>query len=214
MNQAGEAMTAEALILEMKRLEAQPCSACAVLLCAHQVLMNIALGFKHRPRCLSCLANALDSNALSFRDSLIEYLQQRKCHQKAWAWANEHEGVASIENAACLQLPNIQAVMSHRQSQLPGNPDMSAPGAKENGNAHLRDISHEAIAAEWDAGEMSCGDFVLELRHRLQALRPGEIIKIYAHDPGARQDLPAWSRLTGNFLVRAEHPTYWIKRKE
>jgi tRNA 2-thiouridine synthesizing protein A len=68
--------------------------------------------------------------------------------------------------------------------------------------------------AEWDAGDMGCGDLVLELRLRLQALRPGQLFKLSARDPGAPQDLPAWCRLTGHTLRRAEHPTYWIQRKE
>ena len=68
--------------------------------------------------------------------------------------------------------------------------------------------------AEWNAGDMGCGDLVLELRLRLQAMQPGQIMKLCARDPGAPQDLPAWSRLTGHILLRAEHPTYWIKRKE
>jgi TusA-related sulfurtransferase len=61
---------------------------------------------------------------------------------------------------------------------------------------------------------MGCGDLVLELRLRLQAMQPGQIIKLCARDPGAPHDLPAWSRLTGHLLLRAEHPNYWIKRKE
>jgi tRNA 2-thiouridine synthesizing protein A len=61
---------------------------------------------------------------------------------------------------------------------------------------------------------MGCGDLVLELRLRLQAMQPGQLMKLCARDPGAPQDLPAWCRLTGHTLLRAEHPTYWIKRKE
>ena len=67
--------------------------------------------------------------------------------------------------------------------------------------------------AEWDAGEIGCGDLVLELRLRLQAMKPGEILKVTARDPGAPQDIPAWCGLTGHKLVSSQHPDYRIQRK-
>jgi tRNA 2-thiouridine synthesizing protein A len=67
---------------------------------------------------------------------------------------------------------------------------------------------------EWDAGAMACGDLVLELRRRLAAMRPREVLKLTAQDTGARADLPAYCRLTGHTLIRAAHPDYWIRRRE
>jgi tRNA 2-thiouridine synthesizing protein A len=68
--------------------------------------------------------------------------------------------------------------------------------------------------AEWDAGDMGCGELVLELRGRLLALPPGAVLRLLARDPGAREDLPAWCRMTRHTLRRAEHPEYWIERKK
>ena len=68
--------------------------------------------------------------------------------------------------------------------------------------------------AEWDAGDMGCGDLVFELRMRLHPMQPGAVLKITARDPGAPEDLPAWCRLTGHTLVSSAHPLYWIQRKE
>ena len=68
--------------------------------------------------------------------------------------------------------------------------------------------------AEWDTGDMGCGDLVLELRMRLQPMETGKVLKVTARDPGAPQDMPAWCRLTGHVLVSAAHPEYWIRRKE
>lgn len=68
-------------------------------------------------------------------------------------------------------------------------------------------------AAEWDAGDLSCGDLVLELRTRLMGVEPLAILKLRVTDPGAPEDLPAWARLTGNTIVQASHPLYWIRRK-
>jgi len=67
---------------------------------------------------------------------------------------------------------------------------------------------------EWDAGDMGCGDLVLELRGRVEALVPGRVLRLTARDPGAPADIPAWCRMTGHVLVSAQHPIYLIRRKE
>lgn len=67
---------------------------------------------------------------------------------------------------------------------------------------------------EWNAGELSCGDLVLELRQRMRA-SPGKVFKVIALDAGAPADLPAWCRMTGHQLL-AQEPTeqaYWIRAK-
>jgi tRNA 2-thiouridine synthesizing protein A len=61
---------------------------------------------------------------------------------------------------------------------------------------------------------MGCGDLVLELRNRLRSLKPGQVLKVLAADPGAVEDLPSWCRMTGNTLVAAQHPVYLIRRKK
>lgn len=58
---------------------------------------------------------------------------------------------------------------------------------------------------------MGCGELVLELRFRMADLAKGAQLHLIATDPGAREDLPAWCRMTGQRLVRAEHPDYWIQ---
>lgn len=71
-----------------------------------------------------------------------------------------------------------------------------------------------APEAEWDAGDMGCGELVLELRSRLGRLKPGQVLRLTARDPGAPADIPAWCRLTGQILVGRHHPVYLIRRKE
>ena len=68
--------------------------------------------------------------------------------------------------------------------------------------------------AQWDAGDMGCGELILQLRTRVKAMRPGQVLHLIARDPGAIEDLPAWCRLTGHRLNRADHPIYFIQRKE
>ncbi len=67
---------------------------------------------------------------------------------------------------------------------------------------------------EWDAGDLVCGELVLELKGRLDRMRPGQVIKVIALDPGAPADMPAWCRLTGHTLLQQEHPVYLIQRRE
>lgn len=71
-----------------------------------------------------------------------------------------------------------------------------------------------AAAAEWDAGAIGCGELVMELRPRLLALEAGQVLLLTATDPGGREDLPAWCRLTGHQLLAAEPPRYWIQRRK
>ena len=66
----------------------------------------------------------------------------------------------------------------------------------------------------WDAGDLGCGELLLQLRFRIEQLEPGALLRLVAVDPGARADLPAWCRLTGHALVAADHPVYLIRRKE
>ena len=70
------------------------------------------------------------------------------------------------------------------------------------------------MIVEWDAGDMGCGELVLELRSRMRALPTGQTLRLIARDPGAPADLPAWCRMTGHALVSAQHPVYVIKKKE
>lgn len=193
-----DAQTAEALIREMQRFRGSACPSCTRPLCAYEVLMNLALGFPRNPRCLRCLAAALDHEPISFRDHLIGYLHQRECHRRAWEWADQAEGAQPGSVPACLALE--------------ADPRTPSAQIKNVGEKQTSPPPHEE--AVWNAGDLGCGELVLELRLRLQAMQPGQIMKLCAQDPGAPEDLPAWCRLTGHTLLRAEHPNYWIKRKE
>ena len=71
-----------------------------------------------------------------------------------------------------------------------------------------------AVAAEWNAGDLGCGELVLELRNRLQALAPNGVLRLVATDPGAPADIPAWCRMTGHALVFEQPPVFLIRRRE
>lgn len=72
-------------------------------------------------------------------------------------------------------------------------------------------LSHDI---EWNAGDLGCGELVLELRRRVRAA-PGQVFKIIARDPGAPADLPAWCAMTGHPLLGQDVDTcaYWIRAK-
>jgi tRNA 2-thiouridine synthesizing protein A len=68
--------------------------------------------------------------------------------------------------------------------------------------------------AFFDAGDLGCGDLVLELALRLRRLAPGTVLEVVARDPGAPEDLPAWCSMTGHALLSSHPPVYRIRRKE
>lgn len=80
------------------------------------------------------------------------------------------------------------------------------------GGAHHDDAAG-SIEDRWDAGELSCGELVVQLRLRLAAVAPGSILELVASDAGLPEDLPSWCRLTGHHLVRADPPIYLIRRR-
>ena len=67
---------------------------------------------------------------------------------------------------------------------------------------------------EWNAGDLGCGDLVLQLMMRMKTLHPGAVLRLVALDPGAAADIPAWCRMTGHTLIEQHPPVYLIRRKE
>lgn len=192
--------TALSLIRDLEYLRGAACPDCGAALGHRSVLMGIALGFKNDPRCLPCLAAALGGEPTELRTQLYQYVQRQDCFREAWTWACREEMVP----------PDELPVLTRSTTKTPiGKPatDRRAP------SVDTTPVTPPAQAG-WDAGDLGCGELVLELRLRLQALPSGEMFKLCARDPGAPEDLPAWCRLTGHRLVRAEPPNYWIKRKD
>ena len=69
--------------------------------------------------------------------------------------------------------------------------------------------------AEWNAGDLGCGELVLDLRRRLKAM-PGGVLRVIALNIAAPIDLPAWCRLTRNELL-AHDPSshsFWIRSRQ
>lgn len=183
----------EQILSDLERHRETACAGCRTILCGHHVLASIVLGFQDRPLCLPCLAGRVNRSLDVLRDEVVAYIHSRSCFRQGWAWSSMRERIHPEAMPECLHgaAPTLLQI-------------------KENTMNDPTPVAHQ----EWDAADIGCGDLVLQLRIRLQSMPPGHILKVTARDPGAPEDLPAWCRLTGHTLVRAEHPTYWIKRKE
>jgi len=192
-----------ALLGDLRKLRESFCRGCGATLCGHEALMSLTMGFKDAPRCWPCLAAALGYEQEALRDHLFAHIAHRICYHEGWIWANREEGFEPGILPSCLW-------------PTPSVTDSAAPGPPLS-DAHLHGASRfdteSAHDAEWDAGEMGCGDLVLELRARLRSMKAGQVLKVSAKDPGAAEDLPAWCRMTGHTLVTSRHPAYFIKRK-
>jgi tRNA 2-thiouridine synthesizing protein A len=177
---------------ELRRLAGGRCRTCARAYTAREAVASIVLGFKDAPRCLPCLAHGLSRELDALRVDLLDHVPRRECYARAWTLAEELDGPAP----EWLPMPEPGEAEKIESSRFPPvDPDPVPP-------------------ASWDAGDISCGELVLALRGKMNALPPGAVLKVTATDPAAPEDLPAWCRLTGNPLVRMNHPDYYIRRKE
>lgn len=183
----------ETLLADLQRLQSSRCRDCATPLCEHQILISIVLGFKDAPRCFTCLAQGLEKTAGDLRNHTYLYIQRRECWHTGWKWANIQKGFPESATPAELWPDTMPATCA---TALP------------------KESTVKQFDAEFNAGGMGCGDLVLELRIKLNALKPKQVLKLTAEDPGAPADIPAWCGLTGHTLVSQQHPVYIIQRKE
>ena len=52
-----------------------------------------------------------------------------------------------------------------------------------------------------DVGHEGCGTLLVALRQHMQELTSGTVLEVVAYDPGAREDVPSWCRMTRNDLI-------------
>jgi tRNA 2-thiouridine synthesizing protein A len=62
-----------------------------------------------------------------------------------------------------------------------------------------------------DAKGLSCPQPIMMLAKLMKEMTGGERLEIYADDPGALEDIPAWCRRTGNELCAIEEREGIIK---
>ncbi|MCA8952879.1 MAG: sulfurtransferase TusA family protein [Planctomycetes bacterium] len=125
----------------------------------------------------------------------LQWIQRRDCFYEAWLRAGDDEGLGRVDRPSCLFTASSTA----------------APTVEHAAVATDSPPPHDA---ELDAGDLGCGDLVIELKFRLADLAPGTVLRLTARDPAAPVDLPAWCGLVGHTLLHSSHPLYWIRRKQ
>ncbi len=169
------------------------CVICSERLCGHEALLAVVLGSRNAPRCARCAATETHESAAQLAERARQWIVRRDCFAHVWQRASEAEGFGGTDRPPCLVRPHGEA----------------PTGASAAGVAP----PHEVPVATWDAGELGCGELVLELRTRLRALPTESVFRLVARDPAAPVDIPAWCGLVGHSLLSADHPTYLIRTK-
>jgi tRNA 2-thiouridine synthesizing protein A len=194
---------APVVIAAVERGVGAACRGCGKAVCAHEVMMSFVLGFKDAPRCLPCLAGGLARGPSEFGAEVRARIDHQECWRAGWRRADELDLIGGAGRPACvLHADSIRAPASVATMQAVAAARDSAGSPPSRSDA------------TWDAGDLGCGDLVLELRLKLKAMKSGQVLRLTARDPGAPADLPAWCGLTGHTLLHAAHPTYLIQRRK
>ncbi len=210
MNTPTDGIRTETLLADVARHRGRACPGCRIPLDGRGVLAAIWLGFRDAPRCAPCVARSLDREPASFFADVRAALRRRDCYREAWETVLDQEGIVeAAEPSATADDGSFSVASTEARGATPFAPPAAAAPA-----AISASVADVAADAAWDAGDLGCGDLVLELRTRLRAMPPGAVLALRARDPGAPEDIPAWCGLTGHGLVSARHPDYLIRRKD
>ena len=190
-----------ALQQRLALVEQQSCRGCGTALCGHGAVLAVVFGCQHAPRCARCLANETGEAVPSMVQRALQWILRRDCFLHVWRAAGQREGNVAEVLPACV-VPAADAA-SVSTSMSPGVAAVNELGA----------AVPEAVA-HYDAGDLGCGDLVLELRFQLAEMAPSAVLRVTARDPAAPVDLPAWCGLCGHTLLHAAHPDYWIRRRD
>ena len=185
------------LLQKVATLGATRCGVCAGACCDHEFLLSIALGAARSPQCLPCLAKSLSRSAAELLDDMLAHFRRRSCYGEAW------NTISAREDAHCRYSRRIEIAIAPAASTE----------SEEDSLFDSHPASDDVADSYWDAGDLACGDLLLQLRQRLRAMSSSAVIDVIARDRGAIEDLPAWCRLTGHSLLVADHPRYRIRRK-
>jgi tRNA 2-thiouridine synthesizing protein A len=74
------------------------------------------------------------------------------------------------------------------------------------------------IAVSLDVKGLSCPIPIVKTAIAMKKLEPGQLIEVFATDPGSMPDFKAWSKTTGNPLLETEEAAgvfrFLLKKKE
>jgi tRNA 2-thiouridine synthesizing protein A len=67
-----------------------------------------------------------------------------------------------------------------------------------------------------DAKGLACPMPIVKTKKMINELESGQVLEVHATDKGAKKDLAAWAKSTGNELLRDEEENgvfkFWIKK--
>lgn len=186
-----------AFAADVRALAGSLCRACGRAPCGHELVLSVLLGYRNAPRCAECLAVESRETRAAFCERILHWLRARDCYREAWERASAAEGSIDRLRPSCIFSVPVELLSAGAAAS------MDLPTTTE--------LRHDA---DFDAGDMGCGELVLELRTRLRALPQGAVLCVTACDPAAPVDLPAWCGLTKNPLLAIRPPLYWIQRRK
>lgn len=65
----------------------------------------------------------------------------------------------------------------------------------------------------WDAQDIACGDVLVRLFLLFRdQIKDGEVLHLRSTNEAIDIDIRAWCGLTGNTLLRADHPEFYIRK--
>ena len=69
-----------------------------------------------------------------------------------------------------------------------------------------KDIKKDEIIPDenLDCTGLYCPVPIFETRKKIDTLQPGQVLKVVADDPASEEDISAWSKTTGNTLLKIE----------
>ena len=177
------------LLADLQGLRGRLCKRCESELCHHEALLSLSMGFKNAPLCCSCLAAELEREPVQMRDELWSFIVHRPCHRAGWAWANREEGYDPADLPGCLW------------------PSPRKASERPHGTETVEKVGR--VMRKRNLGRRRYGVRGSRAGAAL-ALAPDETppdIADHGDDPGAREDIPAWCRLTGHALLEGGTPS-------
>lgn len=92
------------LLADVRNIHNKQCEKkeCEKVLCAHEAVIAIAMGFKVGARCSTCIADGLDREVEEFRDHVRVHISKRPCFESAWRHAGEIEGYGVVDRPVSL----------------------------------------------------------------------------------------------------------------